>query len=104
MAFDEALAGRIRQRLTRRKNAEEKKMFGGKGWVEEVHALRSGLWRSGRLPAGGQAPGTCDRVGGAERQRLRRGARQRFLEAAQGVNDQIAGLMRQFLRKHAARK
>jgi hypothetical protein len=29
MAFDEALAERIRQRLARRKNVEEKKMFGG---------------------------------------------------------------------------
>ena len=28
MAFDEALAGRIRQRLARRKNIEERKMFG----------------------------------------------------------------------------
>jgi hypothetical protein len=29
MAFSEALAQRIRQRLARRKNVEEKKMFGG---------------------------------------------------------------------------
>jgi hypothetical protein len=28
MAFNEALAGRIRQRLARRKNVEEKKLFG----------------------------------------------------------------------------
>ena len=33
MAFDEALAGRIRQRLARRKNVEEKKMFGGIGFL-----------------------------------------------------------------------
>jgi len=31
MAFSEALAERIRQRLARRKNIEEKKMFGGVG-------------------------------------------------------------------------
>lgn len=29
MAFDEALAGRIRQHLVRKKNFSEKKMFGG---------------------------------------------------------------------------
>jgi hypothetical protein len=29
MAFNEALAERIRQRLARRRNIEEKKMFGG---------------------------------------------------------------------------
>ena len=33
MAFSEALAGRIRQRLARRKNVEEKKMFGGVGFL-----------------------------------------------------------------------
>src|SRR6185312_12307607 len=33
MAFSEALAGRIRQRLARRKNVEEKKMFGGIGFL-----------------------------------------------------------------------
>ncbi len=33
MAFSEALAERIRQRLARRKNVEEKKMFGGIGFV-----------------------------------------------------------------------
>ena len=32
MAFDEALAERIRQRLARRKNVEEKKLFGGVGF------------------------------------------------------------------------
>ena len=31
MAFDEALAERIRQRLGRRKGIQEKKMFGGVG-------------------------------------------------------------------------
>jgi hypothetical protein len=33
MAFSEALAERIRQRLARRKNVEEKKMFGGAGFL-----------------------------------------------------------------------
>jgi TfoX/Sxy family transcriptional regulator of competence genes len=33
MAFSEALAGRSRQRLARRKNVEEKKMFGGVGFL-----------------------------------------------------------------------
>jgi TfoX/Sxy family transcriptional regulator of competence genes len=33
MAFDEALAQRIRQRLARRKNVKEKKMFGGVGFL-----------------------------------------------------------------------
>jgi TfoX/Sxy family transcriptional regulator of competence genes len=33
MAFNETLAERIRQRLARRKNVEEKKMFGGVGFL-----------------------------------------------------------------------
>ena len=33
MAFSEALAERIRQQLARRKNLEEKKMFGGVGFL-----------------------------------------------------------------------
>ena len=33
MAFDEVLAERVRQRLARRKNVEEKKMFGGRGFL-----------------------------------------------------------------------
>ena len=32
MAFSEALAGRVRHLLTRRKNVEEKRMFGGVGF------------------------------------------------------------------------
>ena len=32
MPFSEALAERIRRRLARRKNVEEKKMFGGVGF------------------------------------------------------------------------
>ena len=33
MAFDQALAGRIRRRLARRKNVNERKMFGGIGFL-----------------------------------------------------------------------
>jgi TfoX/Sxy family transcriptional regulator of competence genes len=33
MAFDEDLAERVRERLTRMKNVEEKKMFGGVGFL-----------------------------------------------------------------------
>jgi hypothetical protein len=33
VAFDEALTERIRQGLTRRKGIEEKKMFGGIGFL-----------------------------------------------------------------------
>ena len=33
MAFDEALAERVRQRLARKKNVEEKKMFGGRRFL-----------------------------------------------------------------------
>lgn len=33
MAFDEGLAERIRERLVRRKNIQEKKMFGGVGFL-----------------------------------------------------------------------
>jgi hypothetical protein len=44
MAFDEALAGRIRQRLARRKNVEEKKMFGGAGFLLNGNLL-VGVWK-----------------------------------------------------------
>ena len=33
MAYDETLAERVRQRLARRKNVAEKKMFGGIGFL-----------------------------------------------------------------------
>jgi TfoX/Sxy family transcriptional regulator of competence genes len=43
MAFGESLAARIRQRLARRKNVEEKKMFGGIGFL--LHGnLFVGVW------------------------------------------------------------
>jgi TfoX/Sxy family transcriptional regulator of competence genes len=44
MAFNEALAERIRQRLARRKNVEEKKMFGGIGFLLNGNML-VGVWK-----------------------------------------------------------
>ena len=53
--------------------------------ADEIRPLRAGLRRPGRLPPGRQAPGADHRHRRAERQRLRRGAGQRLLEADQGV-------------------
>ncbi len=44
MAFSEALAERIRQRLARRKSVEEKKMFGGVGFLLNGTML-VGVWK-----------------------------------------------------------
>jgi TfoX/Sxy family transcriptional regulator of competence genes len=44
MAFSESLAGRVRQRLARRKNVEEKKMFGGVGFLLNGNLL-VGVWK-----------------------------------------------------------
>ena len=44
MAFDEGLAERIRQRLGRRKGIEEKKMFGGVGFLLNGNML-VGVWK-----------------------------------------------------------
>src|SRR6266571_1171766 len=44
MAYDENLAERIRQRLARRKNIEEKKMFGGVGFLLSGNML-VGVWK-----------------------------------------------------------
>ena len=44
MAFDESLAERIRQRLARRNNVEEKKMFGGVGFLLNGNML-VGVWK-----------------------------------------------------------
>ena len=44
MAYDEALAGRVRRRLSRRKNVEEKKMFGGVGFLLDGNLL-VGVWK-----------------------------------------------------------
>ena len=43
MAFDESLARRIRQRLVRRKNVQEKRMFGG-GFLLNGNML-VGVWK-----------------------------------------------------------
>src|SRR5438876_5953724 len=44
MAFDETLAGRIRDALVRKKNIEEKKMFGGIGFLLDGNML-VGVWK-----------------------------------------------------------
>jgi TfoX/Sxy family transcriptional regulator of competence genes len=44
MAFSESLAGRIRSLLARRKNVEEKKMFGGVGFLLDGNLL-VGVWK-----------------------------------------------------------
>ena len=44
MAFDETLAERIRQRLARKKGIEEKKMFGGIGFLLNGNML-VGVWK-----------------------------------------------------------
>jgi TfoX/Sxy family transcriptional regulator of competence genes len=44
MAFDESLADRIRQALARRKNVEEKKLFGGVGFLLNGNML-VGIWK-----------------------------------------------------------
>ena len=44
MAFDESLAARIRQHLARRKSAEEKKTFGGVGFLLHGNML-VGVWK-----------------------------------------------------------
>jgi hypothetical protein len=44
MAFSEALAERIRRRLARRKNVDEKKMFGGVGFLLGGNLL-VGVWK-----------------------------------------------------------
>jgi TfoX/Sxy family transcriptional regulator of competence genes len=44
MAYSEALAQRVRQRLARRKNVAEKKMFGGVGFLLNGNLL-VGVWK-----------------------------------------------------------
>lgn len=44
MAFDESLAGRIRGILARRKGVEEKRMFGGVGFLLHGH-MCVGVWK-----------------------------------------------------------
>jgi len=47
MAFDESLAARIRDALARKRGVEEKKMFGGVGFLLDGNML-VGVWRKGR--------------------------------------------------------
>jgi TfoX/Sxy family transcriptional regulator of competence genes len=44
MPYDESLARRIRRRLTRRKNVDEKKMFGGVGFLLNGN-MCVGVWK-----------------------------------------------------------
>ena len=44
MAFSEALAERIRQQLARRRNVEERRMFGGVGFLLNGNLL-VGVWK-----------------------------------------------------------
>lgn len=45
MAFDESLAQRIRVAIARKKNIEEKKMFGGIGFLLNGNML-VGVWKT----------------------------------------------------------
>ena len=56
MAFDEALAGRIRRRLARRKNIEEKRMFGGVAFLLNGNLL-VGVWKEALVVRLGQHEG-----------------------------------------------
>lgn len=56
MAFDESLAARIRQQLTRRKNVEERKMFGGIGFLLNGNLL-VGVWKESLVVRLGQDEG-----------------------------------------------
>jgi TfoX/Sxy family transcriptional regulator of competence genes len=48
MAFDESLADRIRKGLSRRKGVEEKKMFGGLGFLLNGNML-VGVWKDSMI-------------------------------------------------------
>lgn len=48
MAFDESLAARIRASLARKKNVEEKKMFGGLGFLLSGNLL-VGVWKNSMI-------------------------------------------------------
>jgi TfoX/Sxy family transcriptional regulator of competence genes len=56
MAFNEALAERIRQRLARRRNIEEKKMFGGIVFFLNGNML-VGVWKESLIVRLGQDQG-----------------------------------------------
>ena len=48
MAFDETLAGRIRDALARSRGVEEKRMFGGIGFLLNGNLL-VGVWKDSRI-------------------------------------------------------
>ena len=56
MAFDESLAARIRRQLARRKNVEEKKMFGGVGFLLHGNML-VGVWKDSLVVRLGEKEG-----------------------------------------------
>ena len=56
MAYDETLAARIRQRLARRKNVQEKKMFGGIGFLLNGNLL-VGVWKESLVVRLGETEG-----------------------------------------------
>jgi TfoX N-terminal domain len=56
MAFDETLAARIRRRLARRKNVEERKMFGGIGFLLNGNLL-VGVWKESLVVRLGEEEG-----------------------------------------------
>lgn len=56
MAFSETLAERIRRRLARRKNVEEKKMFGGVGFLLNGNLL-VGVWKDSLIARLGKDEG-----------------------------------------------
>jgi hypothetical protein len=56
MAYDEALAGRIRRRLARRKHVAERKMFGEIGFLLNGNLL-AGVWKDALVVRFGAAEG-----------------------------------------------
>ena len=56
MAFDESLAERIRKCLSRRKNVEEKKMFGGICFMLNGN-MRVGVWKDSLIVRLGEDQG-----------------------------------------------
>ena len=56
MAYDETLAGRIRQALSRKKGIEEKKMFGGIGFLLRGNLL-VGVWKDSLIVRVGDEQG-----------------------------------------------
>jgi TfoX/Sxy family transcriptional regulator of competence genes len=56
MAFDESLAARIRDALARRKNVDERKMFGGIGFLLNGNLL-VGVWKESLVVRLGEEEG-----------------------------------------------